>query len=219
MCGRYTLADPARAFQELFGLEAPPSFPARFNIAPGQDPPVARGSGPEIVSLRWGLVPRWSRDPASGPRPINARIETAPEKPMFREAIARRRCVVPADGFYEWQTGPEGKRPWLFRLAGARPMALAGLWERWDGPGGPMETFAILTTRPNELVAPIHGRMPVIVPPDRLGRWLEPGPLDPSDLEALATPWPGESMEAFPVSRAVNDPRNDGPELLQPRPR
>ena len=210
------LSDPAAAIRTLFGVAPPAGVRPRFNVAPSQTAPVARGAGPEIAMLRWGLVPRWSRDPGSGPRPINARIETAAERPSFREALRRRRCLVPADGFYEWRRTPSGKRPWLFRLAGGRPMALAGLWERWEGPDGPLETFTILTTRPNALVGRIHGRMPAIVPPEAIGRWLDERPLAPETLAAVAEPFPAEAMEAFPVTAAVNDPANDGPELVQP---
>ncbi len=208
--------------RELFGVAEAPPLPPRYNIAPTQRVPAALrrapDAEPELSLLRWGLIPRWARDPALGSRLINARAETAWEKPSFREAIRRRRCLLPADGFYEWQRTEAGRRPWLIRLRGARGLALGGLWERWRDPdtGETIESCTILTTRPNELVAPIHERMPVIVPRDAFRTWLDPTVGDRSALEPILRPYPAEEMEAYPVSRWVNDPSHDDPRCIEP---
>jgi len=165
--------------------------------------------------MRWGLVPSWSKDAAAGYRMINARAETAPEKPSFRGPFRKQRALIPADGFYEWKQEGTGKTPFALRLASREPFAMAGLWDRWRAPdGAELLTFTILTTSANPLVAGIHDRMPVILPREAEAAWLDPGS-SPETLKALMVPHVG-TMEAVPLSTAVNNPRNDGPEILRP---
>ena len=217
MCGRYILTVSGEVLARLFGLDEVPELVPRYNIAPTQRVPVVRAAGGRrrLDSLRWGLVPHWAAEPSVGHRLVNARAETAATKPSFRSAFRSRRCLVPANGFYEWQATPAGKQPWLIRLSGGRPFAMAGLWERWSGGDGDLETFTILTTSPNEVVAPLHGRMPVILPPEAWERWLDPEYRAPEALQALLGPFPAAEMEAHPVSRLVNDPANDSPACLE----
>lgn len=167
--------------------------------------------------MRWGLIPSWADDPAIGNRLINARSETAAEKPSFRSAIKQRRCLVPVDGFYEWQaTGKKTKQPHLIRLKDGQPFALAGLWERWTAPDGELvESFTILTTDANAMMQPIHDRMPVILSREDYDRWLDAGtPLE--EIKGLLRQFPADQMENFPVSTVVNNPRNEVPECVQP---
>lgn len=221
MCGRYTNLTPVRAWADLFGAPVPEwETSPRYNVAPS-DAVLACRTGPrgdrELAVLRWGLVPAWSRGPSTGPRPINARAETVAEKPMFREALRRRRCLVAADGFYEWKAEGRRKQPWYFRRREARPFAFAGLWELWRGAGGEvLETCALLVTEANALVAPVHDRMPVILAPERFDRWLDPDELAPDRLAEFLRPFPPEDLEAYPVSPAVNRPGAEGPELIRP---
>ncbi len=220
MCGRFALSITPAQFRRVFGCE-PPEMPARFNITPDSEILVVRAGVDglrEAVPVRWGLLPPWSSDPADPARQINARIETAAEKPMFRAAFRRGRCLVPADGFYEWQKGGGGpSRPWFVRMRDGGPMAFAGLWWRTRlADGSELDTCAILTMDALPSIRGIHHRMPVIVAPDRFDAWLDPALRDPALLrELLAPPGDGE-IEAVPVSRRVNDPRNEGPELVQP---
>jgi putative SOS response-associated peptidase YedK len=219
MCGRYTVSNPGEILPELLGHEDFPPTAARFNVAPTQDAPVviAGDDGSRrLVAMRWGLVPYWSEDPEIGGRWINARSETVAEKPAFRDSFRRRRCVVAADGFYEWRKVPGGKQPYLLRLTGGAPFGFAGLWDRWRGPGGRvLETFTILTTTPNELVAPIHDRMPVLLDAAARGAWLASDGA-PEALAGLLVPYPAAAMEAVPVSHCVNSPANDSLECMQP---
>lgn len=219
MCGRFLLSDPEGVIRELFGVDAPAGLKPRYNIAPSQGVPVVRRGGagepPEIVMLRWGLVPHWAKDPAVGHRLINARAETAAEKPSFRGALRRRRCLVPADGFYEWQRLDGRKQPWLIRRRDGRGFAMAGLWEAWRGPDGPLETFAILTTRPNAVVAPIHDRMPVIVAPGSFALWLDPTIRDPGLLAPILRGEQTPELRAYPVGTLVNNPANDDPRCME----
>ncbi|MCH7813503.1 MAG: SOS response-associated peptidase, partial [Planctomycetes bacterium] len=167
--------------------------------------------------LRWGLIPSWAKDPAIGARMINARSETAAEKPSFRAAFRRRRCLLPADGFYEWQRSGRVKQPYYIRLKHGPPFALAGLWEQWHSPDGSLvETCTILTTEPNELVKPLHNRMPVLLTPDVFDLWLDPAMTDPARIQPLLRPCPPEQMIAQPVTTHVNSPRNDDPACIQP---
>lgn len=221
MCGRYTLTAPIDSMRALFGFDSSPNLAARYNIAPGQDVPAVRLAGDgtrNLVLVRWGLVPSWARDPAIGNRMINARAETVAEKPSFRSAFRRRRCLIPADGFYEWQVVGKGpkqppKQPWYIRLEGGAPFAFAGLWEHWQGAdGSALETCAIVTTDANAVLAPIHHRMPVILPPDAIAAWLD-GP--PEAAAPLMAPYRGR-MEAWPVATRVNKVENDGPALVEP---
>jgi len=203
-------------------FEVPPSAP-RFNIAPSQPVAVVRlapglhDSRRELVQLRWGLIPSWAKDPAMGNRMINARAETVAEKPAFRAALRRRRCLIPADGFYEWQRTGGQKQPYFIHLRDDRPFAFAGLWEAWEGPDhAAVESCTILTTGPNELILPIHNRMPVILAPDAYQLWLDPALQQPGQLEDLLVPYPADEMTAQPVSTYVHSPAGEGPKCIQP---
>ncbi len=219
MCGRFTLATDGAQLAAQFALPEPPQLGPRYNIAPTQSVAVVRSAavGRELVLMRWGLVPMWAKDPSIGSRMINARAETAAEKPAFRTALRQRRCLLPADGFYEWQATPDGKQPFYFHMADAAPFALAGLWERWKSPAGaPLESCTILTTEANDLLCPFHDRMPVIVAPADYARWLDPALRDPEAVHDLLAPYDADSMAAHPVSRDVNRVANDGPQLVAP---
>jgi putative SOS response-associated peptidase YedK len=207
MCGRYALHASPEVVALQFGLASVPAFAPRYNIAPAAPVLVVRTDG--AAMLKWGLVPRWARDPSMGARLNNARAETVAEKPSFREAFRRRRCLIPASGFYEWKLEGKLKQPYYIHPAAGELLAFAGLWERWEGPGGALETCAIITTEPNAVMAPIHERMPVIVAPADYGRWL-------AGADGLLRPCPPEAIAAHPVSRAVNRAANDGPDLLLP---
>jgi putative SOS response-associated peptidase YedK len=168
---------------------------------------------------RWGLLPSWVKDPAERHHPINAKAETAAILPMFRQAYRKSRVLVPADGFYEWKALAGGKQPYLIRMRDGSPFGMAGLLEHWQGPEGEVVTFAILTTEPNPLMAEIHNRMPVIVRPEDYGLWLDPALGDADSLRPLAAPFPAQFMEAYPVSRKVGNPANEGPGLIEPEAR
>ena len=219
MCGRYTLTVDAAVLAELFELEPPTDLEPRYNIAPTQAVPIVRTApdgGRRWARVRWGLIPSWAKDESIGSRLINARAETAADKPSFRSAFKHRRCLIPADGFYEWAKTEGGKVPHHVRFADRRPFAFAGLWERWMPPEGEaVDSCTILTTAPNGLVAGIHDRMPVILPPGAYADWLAPGPLGPDAAEAMLVPHPGDGMEAVPVSRHVNSPANDDERCLE----
>jgi len=223
VCGRFTLTTPAEILAEAFGLDAPPDVQPRYNIAPSQ--PVALVRHPMAGSrraelVRWGLVPAWTGRPWSRPPMINARADSAARSPAFRAAFTGRRCLILADGFYEWRADPgaRSKQPFFIHMADRSPFAFAGLWEP-PAPGpAAEETCAILTTRPNTLVERIHDRMPVILDPRHYDRWLDPTPQDQADLEAMLVPFPAEAMTAFPVSRLVGNPRNDTPACTEPLP-
>jgi putative SOS response-associated peptidase YedK len=228
MCGRYSLFAPRADLERRFDAAFPESFAGSYNCAPGESLPVVTGDG-DARRMEWGLVPSWADDDG-GPRPINARGESVAETPAFRDAYERRRCLVPADGFYEWVERDGGKRPHRVALDGDEPFAMAGLWERWRPPstqtglgefgGGapdrtvePVETFAVVTTRPNDLVADLHDRMAVVLRPDDEATWLHGAPEAAADL---VEPYPADGMYAHPVSARVNDPTNDGPDLVEP---
>jgi putative SOS response-associated peptidase YedK len=195
------------------GVAPPDPLPSsRYNVPPGTGLPAIRASargGREAVSLRWGLLPSWTRAPANAP--VNARAETVAHKPVFREAFRKRRCLIPASGFYEWQTFGRLKQPWLFRLRDEAPFCFAGLWESWQPPDHdtPIETCAIVTTSPNALLAPIHDRMPVVLTGKSWEAWIDPRTTDPSVLEPLLQPWPADLMSGVPVSPRMNSPRVD----------
>lgn len=217
MCGRYYFFTPADIVAGRFGLATSPALRPRFNIAPQSEAPVIlAGEGTRrLVAMRWGLVPSWSKDPASAYKMINARAETAHEKPSFRGPFRRQRALVPADGFYEWKREGETKRPFALRLASSEPFAMAGLWDRWKTPeGGELLSFTILTTSANPLVSSVHDRMPVILPREAEATWLDPTESETA-LKSLLAP-SVEEMEAIPIGKAVNNPLNDGPELLTP---
>lgn len=219
MCGRYTLSTPGEAVAELLELETAPELVPRYNIAPTQESVVVRQAGERraLDRLRWGLVPYWAETPGTGSRMINARSESAAEKPAFRASLRRRRCLIPADGFFEWRRLPGGRQPYLFRLLSGGPFAFAGLWDRWvPHSGEPIESFTILTTRPNELTAAVHDRMPVILSPRDHRLWLDPRMQSPHRLEPLLRPYPADEMTVYPVSPVVNRPANDLPECVAP---
>jgi len=219
MCGRYVLTITGKVLANAFGLDESPGLVPRYNIAPTQRAPIIRKTkdGRRLDLLRWGLIPSWAKTPSSGARLINARAETAASKPSFRDPLRRRRCLVPADGFYEWQRTAAGKQPWLIRMQDGGPFAMAGLWERWSAAGeDPLETFTILTTAPNELIAPLHDRMPVILPEDSWEAWLDPGLRDPDALSHLLKPFPAPSMDAFRVTPALGSPAFDHPSCIEP---
>ena len=215
MCGRFTQTFTWDQADLLLNLAGPPlNLQPRYNVAPSQDVAVVRADreGRRLSMLRWGLVPGWARDPRLGHKLINARSETAREKPSFRAAFAFRRCLVPTDGFYEWKREGRAKQPWLIGMRDREPFAFAGLWERWSAPGGgseTLETFTILTTAANEIVAPIHYRMPVILAPEAFGSWL-------AGADVALGPCPPETMTAWPVSTFVNRPANDDPRCIAP---
>jgi putative SOS response-associated peptidase YedK len=221
MCGRFTLRTSGVVLAEFFGLAEVPPLQPRYNIAPTQPVPVVRMApeqeGRELVLLRWGLIPSWADDPSIGNRLINARADTVAAKPAFRSAFRRHRCLVVADGFYEWQKLDGKKQPYFIRLRDDRPFAFAGLWEHWDRGGGPVESCTILTTEANERVGAIHDRMPVILDPRDHDLWLDPDMQDPKQLQPLLGPYPGEAMTAYPVGTLVNNPRNDDPKCVEPR--
>jgi putative SOS response-associated peptidase YedK len=223
MCGRFTLRAPASVVAEQFGLLEVPAFAARFNVAPSQPVAVVRlapersAAQRELVWLRWGLIPSWAKDASIGNRMINARAETVGEKPAYRAALRRRRCLVVADGFYEWQRIDKRKQPYFIRMRDDRPFAFAGLWEAWEGAdSSAIESCTLLTTDANEVVEPIHDRMPVILPSHAYETWLDPS-RDVQQVLPLLKPYPNEPMVAYPVSTAVNSPTVDDPRCVEPR--
>lgn len=221
MCGRFTLTvDPAE-LQEKFGnYTFPKKFAPRFNIAPTQ--PVLAIPNTEKFKADffvWGLIPMWAKDPGIGARLINARGETVAEKPSFRGSLKYKRCLVLADGFYEWkaQPGKKTKTPFYIHMKDRQPFAIAGLWDTWNSPdGSSIKTCALITTGPNELMEMIHDRMPVIVHPRDYAKWLDPSPQTPDQLLPIIKPFPAEMMDAYPVSALVNKASNDKPELVVP---
>ena len=217
MCGRYTLSTPAGRLAEEFQLDSTVEIPPSYNVAPTQQVAAVLEDegGRRLEMLRWGLVPSWADDPDIGARMINARSETAPEKPSFRRAFRGRRCLIAADGFYEWKREDGGKQPYYFRMQDGRPFAFAGLWESWDKGGGELRTCTILTTRPNPVAQEIHDRMPVILPHDAYNAWLDPD-ADKEELGELMIPYPGDDLETYPVSRFVNSPSNNDERCIEP---
>jgi putative SOS response-associated peptidase YedK len=218
MCGRFSLGVNVDRLVGEFGLDPDDvEHEPRYNIAPGQDVlAVVRGpDGLRPGLLRWGLVPWWAPDPRGGARLINARSETVASRPSFRDSFRNHRCWVLADGFYEWQRGPGNRRqPYYIHRPDGRPFALAGLWDRWRRDQQQIVSCTILTTSPNEVVAPLHDRMPVILPPDLRERWLDPA-VDPDELQFLLRADAGP-LEAYPVATRVNSPANEGPEVREP---
>jgi putative SOS response-associated peptidase YedK len=234
MCGRFTLTPGAiDELADLFGLDGAAPAEGRlsllphWNIAPTQQVAVVRllDGKRRLDMLRWGLLPPWTQDPKKGPPLINARADTVAEKPSFRHALKQRRCLVPADGFFEWAPPPEGapkaakKQPWWFRMKDEAPFAFAALWESWQPPdpaSPPVASFTLVTTDANEVVAPVHHRMPVILPPEAFGRWLDPQVRDAKDVLPLLRPYPAALMKATPVSQRLNSAREDDPSLVEP---
>ena len=221
MCGRVTIQTPAAEIAREFaltgvhlGLERP-----RYNLAPTQLMPVVANDGErKLDAYRWGLIPSWAKDASIGNKLINARGETVAEKPSFRSAFKRRRCLVVVDGWYEWHQATKPKTPYLFRRKDGRPLAFAGLWEEWTAPdtGEVLRTCTLITTGPNALMAPIHDRMPVILPPEAREAWLRPEPQEPAELLPLLVPYAGDELEAYEVARVVNSPANDVPACIEP---
>ncbi len=221
MCGRFTLTvDPARLQDAFADYTFPAKFAPRFNIVPSQPILAIPNDGKNAADFFvWGLIPSWAKDPSMGNRLINARGETLAEKPSFRGAFKYKRCLILADGFYEWksQPGTKAKVPHFIFLKSRRPFAFAGLWDEWLSPdGGSVRSATIITTEPNELMAAIHNRMPVILPPSAYAQWLDPAPQTPDRLLPLLQPFPAEEMSAHPVSTLVNSPSNDRAELVVP---
>lgn len=226
MCGRFTLAsDP----ELLYGLFDDPKlqieFTPRYNITPTQDVAVIantqdEGEDKKVDYFHWGLIPTWAKDPKIGSRMINARSETLSEKPSFKSAYKRKRCLILADGYYEWQTvpGEKNKQPIYIRLKSQNPFAFAGLWEEWQANymEKPLRSCTIITCPPNPYLEDIHHRMPVILPQDAYTQWLAPEEQPNETLQPLLIPYAGEEMEAYPVSRFVNRPANDSPECIAP---
>jgi putative SOS response-associated peptidase YedK len=227
MCGRFTLTDPDQELAVQFNLPHIPDLKPRYNIAPTQPVAAVRvasgaaaaGIAREMVLLHWGLIPSWAKEPGIGARMINARAETAAEKPAFRAAFRRRRCLVVADGFYEWQKQNGGKQPFFIHMRGGGAFAFAGLWEYWLGSdGSEVESCTLLTTLPNELIRPLHNRMPVILSAQDYALWLDPAVQEVARLQPLLRPYPSAEMDAYPVSRLVNSPMNDEPGCVEPLP-
>ncbi|ATB26766.1 SOS response-associated peptidase [Melittangium boletus] len=214
MCGRVTIQTPALAIARelnLAGVRSAIERP-RYNLAPTQQMPVVLNDGTRLLdTARWGLVPSWAKDPALGNKLINARAETVAEKPSFRSAFKRRRCLVLVDGWFEWKQSTKPKTPYYFHRKDGRPMAFAGLWEEWTAPdtGEVLRTCTILTTGPNAVMAPIHDRMPVILQPEAQDIWLRPEPQEATTLQPLLVPDEASPLELWEVARVVNSPTND----------
>ena len=219
MCGRDTISSPRKIVSEILGSDDGSVLEARYNVAPTQYVPVvvADTNGARLLTrMRWGLVPRWATNSDVGSVMINARAETAVYKPSFAESFRQRRCIVPADGFYEWQRKSGGRQPYLLRLQGGKPFAFAGLWDVWRGSNGTLlKTFTILTTTSNAVVETIHDRMPVILGRQRCEEWLMAGS-NVGTLTGLCEPYPAVAMETIPVSTYVNNVRRDSLECIQP---
>lgn len=221
MCTRYVLLkEHLRELLARLGLEDDPNFVSRYNIAPGSLLPAvrqtARANKGERVELRWGLVPSWAKSDDGTPL-VNARAETLASKPSFRDALRARRCLIPASGFYEWEHRGRARQPWLFRRRDEQPFGLAGLWESWRAPDGSMlESCAVITNEPNELMRPIHHRMPVLLTPEQFAPWLDPRLTTADELAPLLCTPRSETMSALAVSPHVSNVRHDGPECLAP---
>ncbi|MCI0667702.1 MAG: SOS response-associated peptidase [Methylococcaceae bacterium] len=223
MCGRYNIIPDADAWVAAFDLPEDAGTVVsemipNYNVAPTRDVPIIRTHAEtglrELVLVHWGLIPFWTKDRKIGYRMINARAETVAEKPAFRAAFKKRRCLVPANGFYEWKKGASGKQPYLIRMADAGPFAFAGLWESWTNPADKtvLQSCTIIVTKANEMMTRIHDRMPVILSPDLYGRWLDPGQ---GDGLSLLTPCPDDWLDAYPVSTYVNSPQNNDSKCIE----
>jgi putative SOS response-associated peptidase YedK len=218
MCGRFAIAITV-GFFDRFGVQDSgiPVFP-RYNIAPTQEVPVVVSESPRrLVSMRWGLIPRWAKDPKIGSRMINARAETLQERPAFRDALASRRCLVPATGFYEWKKSGQRRVPYYVHMKGQRLCAFAGLYDRWQDPAGTeIASFTIVTTEPNAVVAPLHDRMPVILLPEYEERWVGGGVLPGPERERILAPLDPAHLEAYRVGAAVGNPNTESEDLIRP---
>lgn len=219
MCGRYVITSTPEAIRRLFGYLEQPNFPPRYNVAPTQPIPVVLLDGGQrhFRLMRWGLIPSWVKDPKTFSLLINARGESVTEKPAFRSAMKRRRCLIPADGFYEWKPDGARKRPYFIRMKSGAPFAFAGLWETWTGPNGEeMDTAAIVTTDATPDIAHIHHRMPVMLEPDAFQLWLDCANVDAATAQSLLVPARPGRLEAYEISTAVNRVANDSPDLIEP---
>lgn len=219
MCGRYAFFSPAEAVKRTFALDLLPELAPRYNIAPTQSVAALRvveEGRRSLAMLHWGLVPHWAKERAIGNRMINARSETLAEKPAYRDAFRRRRCLVLADGWYEWQAAPGGKQPWFVRLRDPRPIAFAGLWEKWKDPAGELlESCTIVTCDASESIRKVHDRMPVVLPEESWDRWMDPAYSDTDALSRILGPYEAKALRAWQVSRLVNAPKNEGPKLIE----
>ncbi len=218
MCGRYTVTSAPEAIRALFAYSEQPNFPPRYNVAPTQPIAIVRlAEGKRQFALvRWGMLPSWVKDPKTFTLLINARGESVSGKPAFRAAMKRRRCLIPADGFYEWKAAGPRKQPYYVTAKLGGPLAFAGLWETWTGPNGEeLETAAIVTTRANRALAAIHERMPVIIPPEAFDLWLDCANVDAETAAALIAPAPETLLDAYEISTAVNRTANDHPKLVE----
>ena len=221
MCGRFSQQRPASELSEIFAAEPlVDDLGPRYNVAPTDEALVVvqREERRGLTAYRWGLIPHWATEAKSGSKMFNARAETLTTSPVFREAFKRKRCLVPVDGFYEWKREGSVRQPYRITRADGRPLALAGLWTGWRDPATETvrRTFTIITSAPNQAMADVHDRMPVIVPEDAWSRWLDPDPADRGELLGLLSPSDDTELEIRAVSRLVNDVRNDGPELFEP---
>lgn len=221
MCGRFSQTATPEIIAEQFLVQEPPLFQPRYNIAPSQSIAAIRIEPDttirKLVMLRWGLIPSWAKDAKIGHQCINAKAETVAEKPSFRSAFKKRRCLVVATGFYEWQIQGNTKQPMWIGLRNKQPFAFAGLWEHWKpAEGEPIDTCTIITTEPNGLMKPIHNRMPVILAPTSYDQWLDPTFQKIETLNGLLRPYQSDELTAYPVSTLVNNPRHDTPQCLEP---
>jgi putative SOS response-associated peptidase YedK len=221
VCGRYRLSRRKRLVEEYFDSTGYDDWTPRYNVAPTQPVPIIRQNPKqprrELSLVRWGLIPWWAKDSSGSAGMINARSETAATKPAFRCALKLRRCLIPADGFYEWKRNGKEKQPYCFEVNDGQLFAFAGIWERWKDPGGQtLETCSILTTTPNAVTAAVHDRMPVILEPDNYDLWLDPGMKDANDACEMLKPYDARLMRSFPVSNRVNHAGNDGEECSTP---
>src|SRR5215470_7954364 len=219
MCGRYAITSAPEAIRALFRYLEEPVFPPRYNVAPTQPVPIVRidAGARHFALVRWGLIPSWVKDPLNFTVLINARGETINAKPAFRNAMQRRRCLLPADGFYEWRADGARKRPYFIRPRSGGPIAFAGLWETWSGPNGEeIETACIVTTTANRVLAPIHDRMPVVIAPEAFDLWLDSARVDAATAAALIVPAPDNLFETYEISTAVNGTVNDSAALIEP---
>jgi putative SOS response-associated peptidase YedK len=218
MCGRFTQRQPTAKLGKEFGVEEVPEVEARYNIAPTQEVLGVYESpdGREMTFYKWGLIPSWAKDTSMGTRLINARSETVTEKPAFRQAFKQRRCIIPTDGFYEWQRTEARKQPFFFRMHDERPFGFAGLWEHWEGEGDQIiNSCTILTTEANEVLRPVHDRMPVILHPEDYELWLDTDVRKLDLVKEVMKPYPAREMVGYPVSISINSPRSQGAELIK----
>ena len=220
MCGRFTIRSSPQKVAEVFGLSELPLFEPRYNVAPTQQVPAVRlqDDRRQLGFLRWGLIPGWADDPKIGSRMINACADTVAEKPSYRQPLAQRRCLIVADGFYEWRSVDGKKQPYFIRLRDERPFGFAGLWERWSRGEQPIESCTIVTTEANAALAGLHDRMPVILDPRDFDLWLDPAVQEAERLTPLLRPYAGDDLRVSPVSTRVNSPTHEGPQCLAPAP-